>query len=155
MARNNWSLVTTSVVALTAATAKTVLQYVNPAATLLSVIQELKISFDGISNTAVPVVVQLLRKTAAATVATAIARVKTKDTTTALVTDNANTGSGASAEGTDGGIIETWHVHPQAGAFDTLPLPDGEVQVPGSGIIAVKCNAPAGVNVLVTLKGED
>lgn len=153
MARNGWSLVTPSVVALVAATAKTVLQFTNPSANVIQVIQQLKISFDGASNTAVPVVIQLYRKSGAATV-TAQSRVKTKDTSTALISDS-GTGYNASAEGTNSGLIETWHVHPQTGAFDILPLPDGEVEVAGSGIIAVVCNAPAGVNALVTLFGEE
>lgn len=153
MARNGWSLVTPSVVALVASTAKTVLQFTNPSSTVINVIQQLKISFDGASNTAVPVVVQLYRKSAGATV-TAQSRVKTKDTSTALVTDSGS-GYNATVEGTNTGLIETWHVHPQTGAFDILPLPDGEVEVPGSGILAVICTAPAGVNTLVTIFGEE
>lgn len=154
MARNNFVLVTPTAVALVAATAKTVLQLVNPSASIILAVQQLKISFDGVSNTAVPVIVQLLRKAAAATV-TSQTRTKIKDTSTALVTDAATTGVNATIEGTDGAIIETWHVHPQTGAFDMLPLPEGEVEVPGSGIIAVKVNAPAAVNTLVTLVGEE
>src|SRR6267142_6983785 len=142
MARNNWSLITPAEVALVAATAKTVIQYVSPAATLLSAIQEILLSFDGTSNTAEPVNVQVLRKTVAATM-TAQARSKTKDTSTALVTDNANTGVNASAEGTDGAVLATFHLHPQAGTIYPFPLPDGEIEVPGSGIIAVKITAPA------------
>jgi hypothetical protein len=154
MARNNWSLITGAVVALSAGVAKTVLQYVSPNANTLSAIQEILISFDGTSNTAVPVVVQVLRKSAAATM-TAQARAKLKDTSTALVTDNANTGYNASGEGTDGSVLITFHIHPQAGAIYTIPLPDGEVEVAGSGIIALKVNAPAAVNCHATIKGED
>lgn len=154
MARNNWSLVTGAVVALVAATPKTVLQFISPNANMLEVLSELLVSFDGTSNTAVPVIVQVLRKTAAATM-TAQARAKIKDTSTALVTDAANTGYNASAEGTDGAVLATWHVHPQAGVIYPVPLPDGEIEIPGSGIIAVKINAPANVNCLATFKGEE
>ena len=155
MARNGWSLATPTAVALVAATAKTVIQFA-AAANLLTVLQELKISFDGISNTAVPVIVQLVRKTAAATV-TSQTPVKTKDTSTALqaVGGAAACGVNASAEGTNGGLLEIWHIHPQAGAFDILPLPDGEVEMAGGGIIGVVVTAPANVNCLCTLKGEE
>jgi len=153
MARNNWALSSGSV-ALSAGVAKTVLQYASPNANTLSVIQEVLVSFDGTSNSAVPVTVQLLRKTAAATV-TAATRVKTKDTSTALATDVAATGTNASAEGTDGAVLADMFIHPQAGVIYTMPLPDGEIEVPGSGIVAVKANAPAAVNIRVTLKGED
>lgn len=154
MARNNWSLVTSAEVALSAGVAKTVLQYTAPNANVLSAVQELLVTFDGTSNTAEPVNIQLLRKTAAATV-TAETRKKTKDTSTALPTESANTGRNASAEGTDGDVLKVFHIHPQAGVVYPLALPDGEVEVPGSGILAVKITAPAAVNCLVTLSGED
>src|SRR5437867_2745243 len=150
MARNNWSLVTGAAVALVGGVAKTVLQFVSPNANALEIIQEVLLSFDGTSNTATPVVVQVLRKTAAATV-TGQTRVKTKDTSTALIADSASSGYNASAEGTDGGILATFHIHPQAGVIYPVPLPDGELEVAGSGIIAVKINAPAAVNCLCTL----
>jgi|SRR5262245_29096439 len=154
MARNNWTLITAAEVALVAATPKTVLQLVSPNANMLEVLQELLVTFDGTSNTAEPVNIQVLRKTAAATV-TAQARAKTKDTSTALVTDSANTGYNASAEGTDGAVLALFHIHPQAGTIYPFPLPDGEIEVAGSGIIAVKITAPANVNCLVTLFGEE
>jgi len=153
MARNNWSLVSGSV-ALSAGVPKTVLQYQSPNANTLSAIQEILISFDGTTNSATPVTVQVLRKTAAATV-TAVARQKIKDTSTALATDVAATGSNASAEGTDGAVLVDMLIHPQSGVLYPLQLPDGEIHVPGSGIIAVKVNAPAAVNCRATMKGED
>jgi hypothetical protein len=131
-----------------------VLQYGSPNANTLSAIQEILVAFDGTSNTATPVTVQVLRKTAAATV-TAATRNKTKDTSTALATDVAATGTNASAEGTDGAVLVDMLIHPQAGVVYPVPLPDGELEVPGSGIIAVKANSPTAVNVRCTLKGED
>jgi hypothetical protein len=154
MARNNWALITPSAVSLTGGTPKTVLQFVSPASTSLQVIQEILVSFDGTSNTAVPTIVSVLRKTGNATV-TAQTRSKTKDTSTALITDSANTGVNASAEGTDGAVLTIFHCHPQAGVIYPVPLPDGELELAGSGIIAIKVNAPANVNCLATMHGEE
>jgi len=152
MARNRWSLSTGSV-ALVAAVPKTVLQFQSPTAATLSVVQEVMVSFDGTSNTATPATVQVLRKTAAATV-TGVARVKTRDTATPLAADTAATGQDASAEGTDGAVLVTWFVHPQGGVLYQVPL-DGEIEVPGSGILAVKVTAPAAVNCRAVMRGED
>lgn len=149
MSRNFGSLTTNGEIALSAATAKTVLQLVAPANTILAV-HGFEVSFDGVSNTAEPVIIQLLRQTTAGT-ATSRTPLKTKDRSTAL----AATGSeNASAEPTAGDILKTFHVHPQAGVVYPFTL-DGELELPGGGRLGLKLTAPASVNTLATINFEE
>jgi hypothetical protein len=150
VARNNFSLVTSVELPAAVAAFKTILQVVAPAGIILAV-QELLISFDGISNTAEPVQVELLRQTTAGTMS-ARSPLKTKDTSTALqCTGQEN----ATVEPTAGDILRAYEVHPQAGSIYSFPLPDSEVEVPGGGRLGVRINAPAAVNCRATLVGEE
>lgn len=149
MARNGFTLVTPSEVALAAATAKTVMQLVSATNVILA-ISGLEVTFDGVSNTAEPTMVEVLRQTTAGTM-TARTPLKIKDTSTALqATGQVN----ATAEPTAGDVLKVFHVHPQAGV--TLPLDlQGEIEVPSAGRLGVRITAPAAVNCLVTLTGEE
>lgn len=150
MARNAFAITTSAEVALSAATEKTILQIVAPTNTILA-IQGFDISFDGISNTAEPVMVKLVRTTTAGT-GTSRTPLATKDRSTAL----AATGTeNHTVEGTNGNIVRIFHVHPQAGALNPFPLTDAEVEVPGAGRLALKVTAPATVNCLATIYGEE
>jgi hypothetical protein len=153
MARNNFALTTPSALAMPAATAKTVLQLVAPAGTIVAV-QGVDISFDGTSNTATPVVIQLFRQTTAGAGMTARAPLKTKDTSTALGSTG-QFGSGTTTEPTNGDLLKTFHIHPQAGVVYPLPLPDGEIELPGGGRLGLVVTAPAAVNCLATIYGEE
>ena len=149
MARNTFSLTTTAAVALTAATEKTLVQ-LNSGASMITAITGLDITFDGTSNSAVPVVVKIITVSTAGT-GSARNPIKTKDTSTALL------GTGTenhSAEGTNGNILKIFHVHPQAGVVYPIPMRD-EIEMAASTRIAVKVTAPAGVNALCTLYGEE
>lgn len=149
MARNNFSQTNSAVVALAAATTKTLLQLIAPAGTIIAV-HKASITFDGVSNTAVPVKIEILRQTTAGT-ATARNPLKTKDTSTALGT----TGSeNATAEPTAGDILETFHIHPQAGGVFALPL-ENEIEIPGGGRLGIRATAPAAVNALAVFRGEE
>ncbi|MBC7294468.1 MAG: hypothetical protein H5T84_10295, partial [Thermoleophilia bacterium] len=140
---------TSAEVALVAATTKTVLGLNAPANQSVAIFGA-SITFDGTSNTAEPVSIQLLRHTTAGT-STARNPLKTKDTSTALQTTG---GENYSAEPTAGDILRTWHVHPQAGAIVPLLL-EREIVVPGGGRVSLRCTAPAGVNCLATIDGEE
>lgn len=147
MARNGFALTTSAEIALSAATAKTVLQLVAPANTIL-VVKEITVGFDGISNTAAPVQVILERQTTAGTM-TSRTPLKTKDTSTAL----AATGQeNASAEPTGGDRLLAMEIHPQAGA---VIVPDGEIEVAGGARVGLVLTAPAGVNCHATIRGEE
>lgn len=149
MARNTFSLTTSAAVALTAATEKTLVQ-LNSGAAMITAITGLDITFDGTSNSAVPVIVKII---VVSTAGTGSARnpIKTKDTSTALL------GTGTenhSVEGTNGNILKIFHVHPQAGVVYPIPMRD-EIEMAASTRLAVKVTAPAGVNALCTLYGEE
>jgi hypothetical protein len=150
MARNFFTLTTSAPVALTAATPKTVLQLVAGAGTRLAV-QVVTVSFDSTSNTAQPVIIQLRRQTTAGTATARAPLKKDTDIATAL---QANGQENFTVEPTDSDIVLHYHIHPQAGAQYPVPLP-GEIIVPGGARIGLKINAPAGVNCLATIEGEE
>ena len=149
MSRNFGALTTSAEVALVAATTKTVLQLIAPANTSLAVIG-FEVSFDGVSNTAEPVIIQILRQTTAGTV-TARTPLKTKDKSTALQ----STGSeNASVEPTAGDVLKTFHVHPRAGVLYPFNI-DNEIEIAGGGRLGLKLTAPAAVNCLATINFEE
>lgn len=151
MARNRFTHTTSVEVALVAATAKTVLQLVAPAAQRVAV-SEATISFDGISNTAEPVSVQVRRQTTAGT-ATARAPLRLDDD---IATALASTGQeNFTVEPTDSDILATMEVHPQAGVIYQLPIPDGEIVIGAGDRLAIKATAPAAVNCLASFRGEE
>lgn len=149
MARNFFAQTNSAAQALAAATTETLLQLVAPANQIVAV-QAAYISFDGNSNTAVPVKVDILRQTTAGT-ASARNPLKTKDRAAALQTTGQET---FTAEPTAGDIIKTFYVHPQAGAIIPLPL-EREIEIPGGGRLGIRATAPAVVNALATFEGEE
>jgi hypothetical protein len=150
MARNHFALTTSAEVALVAATEKTVLQLVS-ASGIITAVQEILVSFDGISNTAAPVEVVVERQTTAGTM-TSRTPLKTKDTSTTLqLTGQEN----ATVEPTGGDRLSVFHIHPQAGVVYPVPIPDGEYELPSSGRLGLAITAPANVNCHATMKGEE
>jgi len=139
----------TAEVALTAATAKTVLQLVAPTNQRLK-LKRWGVFFDGTSGTAEPVQVRLLRQTNAGTMSslTPVKQVAGSETvqTTAQHT--------ATAEPTAGDVIDVAEVHPQSGYEVIIPF-DMPVEVPGGGRIGIECTAPATVNVRAKLVFEE
>lgn len=150
MARNNWSHTTSVAVALVAATEKTVLQVVG-GTNVIEAIQGFDVAFDGISNTAVPVVVKLITTSTAGT-GTSRTPLKTKDTSTSLlVTGTEN----HSAEGANANLLKTFYIHPQAGVVYPFNLQDSEIEIASAARLALKITAPAAVNCLATIYGEE
>jgi len=151
MARNRFSHTTSVEVALVAATAKTVLQLVSATNVRLAV-SEAQISFDGISNTAEPVQVQVRRQTTAGTATSRTPLKLDDDIATAL---QATGQENFSAEPTDSDILATMEVHPQAGVIYQLPIPDGEFVIGSADRLGIKVTAPAAVNCLASFRGEE
>lgn len=146
---------TTPEIALSAATAKTVGQIKSLANQRLKLLKW-GVYFDGISPSAEPVQVRLLRQT------TAIG-----GTPTAVTPVMVNTGSetiqstfaysAGGSEPTAGNVIEAIEVHPQAGYEYTYPLGQ-ELEITGGasvGYLGVECTAPATVNVRCQMKWEE
>lgn len=149
MARNNFAQTNTVAVALVAATEKTVLQ-INNASNILLAITGCDVTFDGVSNSAIPVVVKLIKVSTAGT-GSARNPLKVKDTSTTL---QATGTENHSAEGTNGNIMRIFHVHPQAGVTYSIPMRD-EIELASAERIALKVTAPASVNCLGTIHGEE
>lgn len=140
----------TSEIALTAATVKTVVQLVAPANHRMK-LKRWKVSFDGVSATAEPVQVELLRQTTAGTMS-ALTPVKKDDSLAETLQATAQ--HTATAEPTAGDILENVEVHPQSGY--ELIYPDGwEVIVGGGDRLGIRCTAPAGVNVRALMEYEE
>jgi hypothetical protein len=159
MARNYWSLTMTAVQALTAATLTAIFRLDAPANQIVA-LQGFDLSFDGAVVTAVPVVITVLRVTTTGTGMTARLLSKTKDRAATLqsvgavgpvTAANLPTAAAAGA----GDSLKTFHIHPQAGVLYPFQLNDQEIEVPGGGRIAIEVTAPAAVNVLGTMYGEE
>src|SRR3990170_173911 len=150
MARNHFTAANSAAVALVAAIAKTALQ-LKSGTNLITALQMIEVTFDGVVNNAIPVKIDLLRQTTAGTMS-ALTPNKLKDTSTSLqVTAQEN----ATVEPTAGALLHTWYIHPQAGVIHELTLPDGEIELPSAGFVGLRLTAPAAVNTLATIRGEE
>jgi len=150
MARLRWTVTTEGEVALVAATAKTILQALAPTNQRLA-LRSFGVAFDGVSGSAEPVLVELVRQTTAGTMSAA-SEVLEDDS---LPETPQGTGTkNASAEPTTGAVIKSYNVHPQSG-FERAFGPDEEILVKGGGRLGLRCTAPAGVNVTGFLSFEE
>lgn len=139
----------TTEVALSAATAKTVLQVVAAANDVVKV-KEWTVSFDGISGTAEPVQVCLLRQTSAGTM-TSLTPVERSGFGVTLQSTAQHT---ATVEPSAGNVLATREVHPQGGYQEKF-APGEEPVVLNGGRIGIECTAPANVNVRAEIVFEE
>lgn len=148
MAKFNWIAKITGVATGTAA--KTLLQIVAPTNQRVK-IKEIGIGFHGISNTAEPILVELLRQTTAGTM-TALTLIKEDDTTPESIQSTA--AHTATAEPTPGDVIRTWTIHPQTAQVYQLPIED-EIIVGGGKRYALRVTAAATVNADAYMRCEE
>lgn len=141
---------TTAEIALAAATAKTVLQVVAPTNQRL-LVTRVGLFFDGISTTAEPVQVRILRQTTAGTssVNTPVKR-NFGDNETLQTTARDN----FTVEPTNSDVYDVYEIHPQQGMDAFLPLTD-PFPVIGGDRLGIECTAPATVNVRAKMWGEE
>ena len=137
-------------IALVAATAKTVLQAVAPANHRVK-IKEWGVFFDGTSVTGEPVVVQIIKQTTAGTMS---ALTPTKRDSSLPETVLSTAQHTATVEPTTTDIIDEIEVHPQAGYEKIFPL-GSELWIPGGERRAIRCTAPANVNVNAKMVCEE
>lgn len=149
MSRLNFIVDTEGEIALTAATAKTVLQVVAPSNHKV-IVKRWGVFFDGTSPTAEPVQVRLLRQTTAGTMSSATPRKLGTDSETIQSTAQKT----ATVEPTAGDVLMPIEVHPQQGYAEILPYGD-EYEIAGGGRIGIECTAPAGVNVRAYMACEE
>ncbi len=141
-----------TVVALVAATTKTVLQVATPSTTDIRVLGW-GVSFDAAAN-ATPVICHLIDTAVAATVGTSF----TPDlwgnpgsSASLCIGGTGATGYNFGTEGTITGIprmLDMQHVHPQSGYAVWFPEVRIQPRVAASSFLRLRCKAPAGVNVL-------
>ena len=144
-----YAIAQTAEVALTGATAKTVIQIV--AASNHKVrITGWGVFFDGTSSTAEPVQVRLLRQTTAGTMSSLTPAKKGTDSET-LQTTAQHT---ATVEPTAGDVLDIAEVHPQGGYEKIYPM-GAEIKVAGGGRLGIECTAPVGVNVRAKIEFEE
>lgn len=130
-------------IALTAATAKTVLSVINASNSLIR-ITELSACFDGTSGTAEPVTVELCYSTqagAGTTTSHTVAQVRG-----ATRTVQATAARNYTAEPTTLTVWKRWLVHPQTGLSLQFPLGREPECVVTADAICLRCTAPANVN---------
>lgn len=142
---------TTAEVALSAATAKTVLR-VKAAANQRAKLKRWGVYFDGTSPTAEPVQVRLLRSTTDGTGTSNTGKIVSPagagETVQTTAIDN------VSAEGTAGDVLDAKEVHPQAG-FEIVFPADQQPDIAGGGRLGIECTAPAAVNARALMVIEE
>lgn len=139
----------TSEVALSAATAKTVVQIV--AATNVRVrVLGWGVFFDGVSTTAEPVQVRLLRQTSAGTMSS-LTPTKLGTGSETVQTTAQHT---ATAEPTAGDVLDICECHPQSGYEKLYPIGYFPI-LPGGGRVGIEVTAPATVNVRAKIIFEE
>lgn len=143
---------TTADVALTAATAKTILSVINAANGLIRLV-EMSVSFDGVSATAEPVTVELCSSTqATAGTTTAHTIVQSRGATRTV---QATAARNYTAEPTVLTVIRQWLVHPQTGITVQFPLGREPEQTTTADALCIRCTAPATVNARGYMEVEE
>lgn len=117
--------------------------------------REMSCSFNGVSNTATPILVEVVRQTSAGTMTnTTTLRKVDPDLSETIQTTCHDT---ATVEPTDSGDVPiAEYVHPQTG-FLWQPGSMGvdEIIIPGGGRLGLRVTAGTSVNANVRLKGEE
>lgn len=146
MAKAGYTAITTAAVALVAATAKSVLSVIAPAQFGVD-LTKFRIGFDGVTASAVPVLVEVVQFTTDGT-GTGGTVNQVYGTT---ITPGFTTKYNYSAEPTTATIVDHWTLTPNAGTvFYDWPLgtsPNTAV----SQLYTLRCTAPAAVNVQATM----
>lgn len=139
-------------IALSAATAKTIMSVINASNGLIRIC-EFAVSFDGVSATAEPVTVELCSSTeAGAGTATSHTIVQCRGATRTV---QATAKRNFTAEPTTLTVLKRWLVHPQTGLMVQFPLGREPEQVTTADALVIRCTAPATVNVQGYLEFEE
>ncbi len=148
-----YSVETTGDVALSAATAKTILSVICGSNALLRII-ELGVSFDGTTATAEPVTVELCSSTqATAGTSSSQTPVQTGGPTRTVQASGARN---YTAEPTVLTVLKRWLVRPDGGLFVLQsPLGREPEQVTTADALCLRCTAPASVNAQAYLEFEE
>jgi hypothetical protein len=134
---------------------KTLLQLVAPTNQRVAV-REISISFNGVSNTSTPILVEVVRQTSAGTI-TNVTTLRKTDPDISAETIQTTCKDTATVEPTDGGDVPiAEQVHPQTGF---LWQPGGmgidELIIPGGGRLGVRVTAGTSVSAAVRVRAEE
>jgi hypothetical protein len=140
----------TAEIALTGATAKTCLQLVAAANHRVKLLGW-KCAFDGISATAEPVQVRILRQTTAGTMSSLTPTKNDDSIADTLLTTAQHT---ATVEPTASDVLGGFEVHPQQGFAEWFPM-GAEIIIGGGDRLGFEFTAPVGVNVRVEATFEE
>lgn len=147
-----YTVETTGDIALTAATARTIMSVINAANSLIRIV-ELSVSFDGVLGTAEPVTIELCSSTqATAGTSTSHTIVQCRGPTRTV---QATAARAYTAEPTVLTVLKRWLVHPQTGLVIQFPLGREPEQVTTADALALRCTAPANVNVQGYIEFEE
>jgi hypothetical protein len=139
-------------IALSAATAKTVLAVINAANSLIRIV-EFAACFDGIAGTGEPVTVELCYSTqAGAGTTTAHTILQCRGPTRTVQATGARN---YTVEPTTLTVWKRWLVHPQTGICIQFPLGREPECVVTADAICLRCTAPAAVNFQGYLEFEE
>ncbi len=136
----------------TGTSAKTLLQLI-AAANHGVLVKEIEIDFQGTSNTATPIRVDVLRQTSAGTM-TSSASTIVKDPDDSDETIQTTVADTATGEPTAGDILKTWIVHPQTGKSWQARFGE-EIKIGGGDRLGVRVTAAADVNAAISVTGEE
>lgn len=147
-----YSIETTADVALSAATAKTVLSAINAANQLLWIV-EFSISFDGVAADAEPVLIELCSSTqATAGTSSSQTPVQTYGSARAAQFTGARN---FTAEPTVLTVLKPYLVHPQTGIEMQSPLGRETTQSVTADALCLRVTAPAAVNCRAYMEVEE
>lgn len=154
MAKAGYSIVTGGAVALSAATAKSVLGVKAPSGNGID-LKKFKVGFDGVTASAVPVLVELCYATFATnspgTNSTSVTPAQTYGRT---ITVGATAAKTWTTEPTALTVVQEWLLTPNGGlVMYDFPLGDTPDSAVSEGFV-IRCNAPAAVNVRASLEFE-
>lgn len=145
-ARSGSSATNTTAVAMVAATAKTVVQVIGSSTDTLSLVR-IRVSFDGVTATAIPALVEVGIITAAGT-STAFTPVQV---TGSPLASSSTAGYNSSAEPTYNRIIDSFYAPVTMGHFtDWTPLGEEALAAISQGF-GIRVTAPATVNCLASI----
>jgi len=145
--RSGTSATNSTTVALTAATTKTVVGVFGTAATSIA-LKRFRVSFDGVTSSAVPALVEVGITTAAGTVGTSFTPAQLMGHTLASV---CSAGYNYSGEPTYNRIFESFYVPVFNGLYEYTYTLGDEPQCDVSQGLAIRVTAPAAVNCYANL----
>lgn len=114
---------------------------------------EVSISFNGVSNTATPILVEVLKQTSAGTLSNTTTLVK-EDASRAETIQTTGKDTSSSEPTDSGAVLVLEYVHPQTGFLWQAPFA-GELFVIGAGRLGLRVTAAASVTAGARLVAEE